>query len=156
MKLRRRYHEIRLELTPLIDVVFPLLVFFVFALVLMVRADALDLSLPELRAGRPAERDESVRVTLSEDGAIAVEGEAVNLSTLGEALAEASAGSEGVPVIISADARAPAGALIELADALVAAGVTEFSVLGSPASPSDRDPGVDPEVGPNTDAGRDE
>lgn len=133
MKLKRRQHETRLELTPLIDVVFLLLVFFVFALVLMVRADALDLQLPRVGSGSPADRSETVRVTLAEDGAIFVQGEPVERSGAGGAVLRAQAAAPGAAVVLSADARATSGALIELADALVAAGITEFSVLGTPA-----------------------
>lgn len=133
MKLRRRREEIRMELTPLIDVVFLLLVFFVFALVLMVRADALDLQLPKVGTGRPAERSATLRVTLAEDGGVLVDGAAVQAADAGDAVRQALDASPGLAVVLSADARAPAGSLIELADALVAAGVTEFSILGSPA-----------------------
>ena len=44
------------ELTPLIDVVFLLLTFFILAAVLMVRVDVLGIRLPTLAAGTPLER----------------------------------------------------------------------------------------------------
>jgi biopolymer transport protein ExbD len=134
MKLRRRASDVRLELTPLIDVVFLLLVFFVFALVLMVRADTLDLRLPEVGTGDPAERIEAIRVTLTADGDVLVEGQATEQGAVGESVHAALAARPGAPVVLSADERASAGALIELADTLVAAEVTEFSVLGNPRS----------------------
>lgn len=132
MKLHRRQHEIRLELTPLIDVVFLLLVFFVFALVLMVRADTLDLQLPEVGSGEPARAGQEIRVTLSADGTVYVAGEPVDASDAGDAVRSRLEEFPGTPVVLSADARARAGVLIEIADVLVSAGVTEFSVLGSP------------------------
>lgn len=136
MKLKRRQQDVRLELTPLIDVVFLLLVFFVFSLVLMVRADVLDLRLPEIGSGETARRGAEIRVTLTEDGSVLVAGESVSADTAGEAVLKRLTEAPGTPVVLTADARAKAGALIELADRLVTAGVTEFSVLGSPGGDS--------------------
>ncbi len=126
-----------MEMTPLIDVVFLLLVFFVFALVLMVRADVLDLQLPRIATGSPSQQTQTIRLTLAQDGSILVQGEPTLLGQAGEAVRLAQSQSPGSTVILSADARAPSGALIELADSLVAAGITEFSVMGAPADPSE-------------------
>ena len=131
MKLRRRSQEIRFEMTPLIDVVFLLLVFFVFAMVLMIRADSLDLRLPSVGSGATARTGQAIRVTLAQDGSLRVDGEPVEMAAVGEAVRGRM--DEGSSVLLSADERAPSGVLIELADALMGAGVTEFSVLGRPA-----------------------
>ena len=54
---RRQPIEPRLELTPLIDVVFLLLTFFVFAMVLSARLEVTDVRLPaRARASRPSRR----------------------------------------------------------------------------------------------------
>ena len=45
-KLRTSLHEPRLEMTPLLDVVFLLLTFFAFSMLVMVRADVVDVDLP--------------------------------------------------------------------------------------------------------------
>lgn len=133
MKIRRSNIPIQLEMTPLIDVVFLLLTFFIFALVLMVRADVLDISLPEVGTGSSAGEVEAVIVTLTEDGAVLVEGEPTPIGEAGERLKSLLVEREGTVVMLAADARVPAGELIKLADALVAAGVREFSVIGTPA-----------------------
>lgn len=133
MKLRRNRVPIQLEMTPLIDVVFLLLTFFIFALVLMVRADVLDIRLPRVGSGSPASRAEAVLVSLRADGAVIVNGEAVDADRAGDRVRALLEGREGVAVLLSADERAPAGLLIELADRLVAAGVREFSIAGTPA-----------------------
>jgi biopolymer transport protein ExbD len=144
MRLRRTSVPVRLEMTPLIDVVFLLLTFFIFALVLMVRADVLDIQLPEIGGGASAERTGAIVVSLTRTGEVLVEGESVQPDRVGEKLAEARAGrEESTTVLLTADARVPAGKLIELADRLVAAGVREFSIVGSPESPTnpERTPG---------------
>lgn len=113
MKLKRRHHETRMEMTPLIDVVFLLLVFFVFSLVLMVRADVLDLKLPEVGSGATASGRASIRVTLTTDGSVLVGGDMVVVEELGSAVLALLEASPGTPVVVTADARAEAGALIE-------------------------------------------
>ena len=155
MRMKRRQDDTKLELTPLIDVVFLLLVFFVFALVLMVRADVLDLRLPEVGSGETARRGTEVRVTLTEAGSVLVNGRSVEAEGAGDAVLGLLAETPDALVVLSADERARAGALIELADALVAAGVNEFSVLGSPSG-SDTGTGGAEEAPMNPGAGLDE
>jgi biopolymer transport protein ExbD len=64
-------------MTPLIDVVFLLLTFFIFALMVMVRADTLDIELPTLSAAGEASRGETITVTLTSTGEIRVDGEPI-------------------------------------------------------------------------------
>ncbi|RMH31952.1 MAG: biopolymer transporter ExbD [Planctomycetota bacterium] len=129
-RLRRLDTTTRIELTPMIDVVFLLLTFFVFAIVLMVRADILGVSLPELTAGTPAQRVEPITITLLADGSLALMGDPIEADALTESLRTLRADNPDAPVLIASDVAADAGALIELADRLVAAGITQFSVVG--------------------------
>lgn len=125
----------------MIDVVFLLLTFFIFSVALMVRADVLGVSLPELTSGEPAERVEPITVTLRVGGAVSLMGEPIEREQLVETLRSLVAERPDAPVLLAADVGAGAGELIELADALVGAGVTRFSVVGRPAEAS-------PEAGP--------
>ncbi len=125
--------ELRLELTPLIDVVFLLLTFFVFSMVLMVRAQVLDVELPALTAGRAGERTESITVAIDQSGGVFVDGRAVAVEDLPNAIEQRleQAGA-AIPVLIAVDAGGRAGRLIEVADVLTGAGITRFSVVGQP------------------------
>jgi biopolymer transport protein ExbD len=135
-RLRRTTPEIRLDITPLIDVVFLLLTFFIFSMLLMVRADALDITLPGVSSGRPAERISVVRVAMAADGSVTVNDEAVELSLVPQAVLDArtAAGDNAAPVRVAVDAAASAADLIRLADALSGAGLGEFSLIGRPAA----------------------
>ncbi len=136
-RLRRINATTTVELTPMIDVVFLLLTFFIFSVALMVRADVLGVSLPELSSGEQAERIDPITVTLGADGGIRLMAEPVERAGLVEALRALRAERPEAPVLLAADVRADAGALIELADALVGAGITRFSVVGRRADAPD-------------------
>lgn len=114
----------------MIDVVFLLLTFFIFSIALMVRADVLGVSLPDLTSGVEAERVEPITVTLRADGSVSLMGEAVAREGLVEAIRTLRQTRPDAPVLLAADVEAGAGQLIELADALVGAGITRFSVVG--------------------------
>lgn len=133
-RVRRLDMGTSIDMTPMIDVVFLLLTFFVFAMVLMVRADVLGVSLPELTSGQPAERVEPITVTLRGDGTLALLGEPISAEALGEAVRRLRDERPGAAVLLAADVNADAGALIGLADRLVGAGVTQFSVVGRSAA----------------------
>ncbi len=139
-------------MTPLIDVVFLLLTFFVFSLVLMVRADVMDVKLPELSAGRSAERTPAITIVIDERGTLFVEGEAAALSEIGDRVrALRVERGEAAPLLLAVDAQGRAGDLIQLADTLNAEGIGEFSVIGRPAkgaSPGAGDPA--PQAAPET------
>ena len=70
--LRRTEHETRIEMMPLIDVVFLLLTFFIYAMVLMVRAEVLPVPLESYESGTAAEPRSSISVTIAVDGNIYV------------------------------------------------------------------------------------
>lgn len=128
--LERDLDEPRLEIMPLIDVVFLLLTFFIFSVALMVRADALDVTLPSVSAGEAVERTDVVAVTVLADGSVRVQGDAVGA---GELTARAAAlANEGTRVLVAADADAPSGALLRVLDALAGAGVEDVGVIGRP------------------------
>ncbi len=70
--IRRTEHEARVEMMPLIDVVFLLLTFFIYAMILMVRAEVLPVPLESYISGSPAQPRPSISVTIAVDGNIYV------------------------------------------------------------------------------------
>ena len=51
LTIRRTDHEMRIEIMPLIDVIFLLLTFFIYAMVLMVRAELLPVEMHQFSSG---------------------------------------------------------------------------------------------------------
>ena len=132
LKIRTRLAEPRLEMLPLLDVVFLLLTFFAFALMVMVRADTVDVQLPVIdptgsaRSGPPP-----IVVSLADDGRFALNGDYIDEVAVPEAVNEAIANSPDSPVVLEIDVGSPSGKLIELVQKLRSAGVEEFSILGN-------------------------
>jgi len=126
---------------PLIDVVFLLLTFFIFSVAMMVRADALDVRLPSVRAGETVERAEIVSVTVLAAGEVRVMGEPASLEDLGSRVAALS--EENARVLVAADERAPSGALLRVLDALAEAGIVDVGVVGRPSGERGAEAGAD-------------
>lgn len=139
IRLPRRAPEVRVELTPLIDVVFLLLTFFVFAIVLMVRVDALDVRLPELTGDANAPEGTLVTVKVNRAGEIFVNGEPTDLEGLPDAaqtaVDAATVGQTTPRLVLAIDTDAPAGTLIAVGGELARNGLGGFSLIGTPAEP---------------------
>ncbi len=145
--------DVRFEMAPLIDVIFLLLTFFVFALMVMVRADTLDIELPTMSAaGESADRN-AITVTLTQDGVIRVNGEevpshgaeadaAVELGSgqpaWVEAVRRAHEQQPEAAIVLIADERGLVGDLVALFNGLEEAGINaRVGLLSSPQGPAD-------------------
>lgn len=72
LRLRREELEPRIELMPLIDVIFLILTFFIYAMVLMVRVDMLPVPLETYASSEEPDTTPAVGITLRLDGSIYV------------------------------------------------------------------------------------
>ena len=80
--LRRTEHDTRVEIMPLIDVVFLLLTFFIYAMVLMVRAEVLPVPFETYMSGETATPKPAVSITIAVDGNVYVGTTVVTLDDL--------------------------------------------------------------------------
>ncbi|WP_295802038.1 biopolymer transporter ExbD [uncultured Microbulbifer sp.] len=131
MQFRRQNTEQEgVNLTPLIDVVFLLLIFFMVSTT-FTKESHLKLNLPEA-AGPQAENPPStIEVLINADGSYAVDGRALinkKLTTLKSALSEVSAGEYNRPLIITADATAEHQAVVRAMDAAGQLGFVHLSI----------------------------
>jgi biopolymer transport protein ExbD len=129
-RIRRSSEDPRVELTPMIDVVFLLLTFFVFSIVLMIRADVLDVQLPNLTAGENAERVAPITIAIDDSGLLFVNTQPVSMSQIVERVSAIRTESPDSPLLLAVDVRSPSGVMIELADTLTAADLGAFSIVG--------------------------
>lgn len=108
-----------INLTPLIDVVFLLLIFFMVSTTFN-RDSELSIELPAATAEAQERRPESIEVAIDAQGRFYVDGRPLlngQAKTLRQALASAAGEHQSPPVIISADAKTPHQAVVQIMDA---------------------------------------
>ncbi len=116
----------RLELVSLMDVMFLVLVFFVYAVFDMAVHRGMKVDLPH--AAGVHERGERIVVTLDAHDALQLNGRALGREALVAEVGRLAAVKPDLPVLISGDRAASLGAGIELLAQLKAAGVEKASV----------------------------
>ena len=122
----KRNLRARLELTPLIDVMFLVLVFFIYSISEMAVHRGVKVALPDAK-GEP-ERGERAVITIGADDGIAINGIPASIDeAVSRVRAVRSAGMD-IPVLVSADRKASLGTGVELLAALKAAGIEATSV----------------------------
>ena len=134
MNLRRsRSEEPDVNLTPLIDVVFILLLFFMVSTTFQ-RESEINIELPEASAEPVEEREEMLELVIDAEGHYFIDEQQVvntELKTLKGAIRKAVGEREGMPVIIRADARTPHQAVVRALDATSQLGLVHISLATS-------------------------
>lgn len=126
---RTRRADVSIDLAPLIDVVFLLLIFFAVATTFK-KGSELMVQLPQASAEATAQADKPIEVTIDADGQYYLnQRRLVNTqaATLRRALVDATAGIETPRLTISADAQTPHQAVVTAMDAARLAGITRLS-----------------------------
>lgn len=119
---RRR---VSLDISPLLDVVFLLLIFFLVTTTFLPDA-GMDLELPESTTAAASELAPTV-VSVGEDGGIQFDGDNVSVDELQTAVTALS-DEERQRVTVRADSRVDYGVIVRIIDALRNAGVTGVSL----------------------------
>ena len=121
----RKSQEQNIDISPLIDVVFLLLIFFMVSTTFKQTAE-LDLQLPEALHGEQARDRAPLQIEVPENGTILVNGEASD--NLPDALAQFLQDHTAPErVVVIADERARHGQVTRVLDALTGAGLTQVS-----------------------------
>jgi len=126
----RRKQEVSVNLTPLIDVVFLLLIFFMVSTSFN-RETQIKLELPEA-SGDPLETTpELIEISVDSEGRYFVNAKPIvntQLETLMKAINIVSKGNKDLPVVISADSKAPYQAVLTAMDASRKTGYYNFTM----------------------------
>ena len=131
MKFARRARtDIELNVTPLIDVVFLLLIFFMVSTT-FTKQTHLNIDLPKAADASNQKEKGQVEIVISKQGDYAINGvELVNrkLATLKRALEKVSKGDHTRPLIITADADSTHQSVVTAMDAAGQLGFTQLSI----------------------------
>lgn len=131
MKFRRqRGEEIGVNLTPLIDVVFLLLIFFMVSTTFK-KETHISLNLPEAEGEQIAAENNQIEIVISAKGEFSINERALinnEFETLRAAIKKVGKGDTELPVIISADGNAPHQSVVNAMDAAGQLGYSRLSI----------------------------
>ena len=135
---RASRREATVELTPLIDVVFLLLIFFMVS-TSFVQNQALNVDLPQANGDAQPNEDLIINVVVQQNGRYEIEGSIVvdtslqGLAKTLQAVVEKNvARRTSLPVVISADATATHQSVVRVMDACAQVGLTQISLATQP------------------------
>jgi biopolymer transport protein ExbD len=117
----------RIEMLPLIDIVFLLLVFFIYAMLSMAVHRGMPVLLPESSTAG-IERELILSVTVRADGTIYLDKERVSLENLEASLLNKAKESKNTGVLLFADRFLPYQELFRVLDCISMAGISRISL----------------------------
>jgi biopolymer transport protein ExbD len=124
---RRRSADVRVDITPMVDVVFLLLIFFMISTT-FVETPGIDIQLPESAAQAIDREPDEIKVYLSREGVIFVGEEQLSLTALNDLLTGYADRAAHMTFMLLADKEARHGSVVELMDAARAAGFTRLAI----------------------------
>ena len=117
----------RIEILPLIDIVFLLLVFFIYAMLSMAVHRGVPVNLPASSSSE-IEKKLTLSVTIKDSGDIVLDTDRVSLQDLAPRLRTKARISEDLGVLLFADRKVPCQLLVKVLDQIRIAGVTRVSL----------------------------
>jgi biopolymer transport protein ExbD len=128
MRLQRRsIKKARIEIIPMIDTIFFLLVFFMISTLSMTRFKGLPVNLPKAASGQQAPA-ENAAVTIGKDARMFLDKEPVDETRLGELLRQRLAKNPDLLVVINADDGVEHGHVVEVMDIARSVNVAKMAI----------------------------
>jgi biopolymer transport protein ExbD len=124
---RRDSRKARIEIIPMIDIIFFLLVFFMVSTLSMTINRGLPVNLPKAASSQQDLR-ESFNITVTEDGTLFLNKEPITLSDLGQRVKAGLGKEPELVVIINADDQARHGTIVTVMDEIRLAGVSRLAI----------------------------
>jgi biopolymer transport protein ExbD len=128
--IRRPPKKARIEIIPMIDTVFFLLVFFMMASLSMTVYRGMTLSLPKAASGEP--RQDRISVSVTRDGIIYLNRDQIEPAQLTEKLRALHEKDSEIAVVVSADGDVTHRRVIEAMDAVRVAGISRLAIAVQP------------------------
>lgn len=130
--LRRQPRKARIEIIPLIDTIFFLLVFFMMASLSMAVYRGMPVNLPKAASGQREVR-ENAALTVTKSGELFLDKQSIAWEALPNRLTALVTTNPELTVIINADEDVPHGRVVEAMDAARGAGVSRMAIAVKPA-----------------------
>jgi biopolymer transport protein ExbD len=117
----------RLEIIPLIDIMFFLLASFMLVSLTMTKQRTVRVNLPAVATSQSSLKPDAISLAVSAGGQVFFEKQAITLETLEVLLKQRLAANGDLPVYISGDAATPHGAMVAVLDYVRRCGVTKVA-----------------------------
>ena len=131
--------EVEVNLTPLIDVVFLLLIFFMVSTT-FTKDTHLSIDLPEASSQSIRAKDLQIEILITQEGGFWVNGVALinrKQRTLRSAIDKVSKGDIAIPMVITADSASPHQSVVTAMDVADQLGFSRLSITTTLANPAD-------------------
>ena len=128
MHFKREEDNFAMEMTPLIDVVFLLIIFFMVSTVFVDFSRRMDINLPSSKSSIIDEKPKTLEIKMSKDKKIFLAGKPVTLLGLEQSLRKLDVKGKKQTAIIRADKLLPYGEVIQVMGLLQKAGIPDISV----------------------------
>ena len=128
MHFKREEDNFAMEMTPLIDVVFLLIIFFMVSTVFVDFSRRMDINLPSSKSSIIDEKPKTLEIKMSKDKKIFLAGKPITLLGLEQILRKLDVKGKKQTAIIRADKLLPYGEVIQVMGLLQKAGIPDISV----------------------------
>ncbi|MCF6238876.1 MAG: biopolymer transporter ExbD [Candidatus Marinimicrobia bacterium] len=125
--LRKQNDEPRIDMTPMVDVVFLLLIFFMISTT-FVESPGISIKLPETSAQTIDREPKEIKITLSREGVIYYRNKKISLDDFRGVLAEHQSDAKLTTVLLMADQDSKHGKVVTLMDLARDAGFTKLAI----------------------------
>ena len=133
----RSKRRARIEIIPLIDIVFFLLATFVMVSLSMIKNQGIAVNLPQASTGTPQTQEETVTISIDAGGTLYLDKQPVEAAQLDARLAALKAQRPDPRVVIHGDVKAEFGLAIAALDAVRRQGITKVAIQTRPAAPAE-------------------
>jgi len=121
----------RIEIIPLIDIMFFLLATFIMVSLSMIQNQGMPVNLPSAKTSKPDEAKPTVAIVVGKDGKITWNKEETTLEQLPAKLAALTVSIEDPKVILHGDKESDFGLVVQVLDRVRAAGVKKTAIRTS-------------------------
>lgn len=128
---RRAPQKARIEIIPMIDIIFFLLVFFMISTLSMTINQGLPVNLPKAATAQKDLR-ESLNITVTREGELFLNKEPIALQDLSQRVKSGLDKDPELLAIINADDQTFHGAIVEVMDAMRLAGISRLAIAVKP------------------------
>ncbi len=132
------HKKARIEIIPLIDIMFFLLASFMLASLSMIRLQSIKMDLPTATMAKRDFKPDIVNIGVKKDGSLYIDKQQVNLVELRSYLSNKFKVNTNLPVYISGDKDATHGTVIGVLDVVRREGIQKVSFAIAPQAPSSK------------------